>query len=102
MTGVPKKFPEATAEFTFSMYSSRLGGQKHGIKILLAPAQLPLPLGSWPAVKPKSGIRLGSMDTVGITEAEMIATGRARIVEERIFNQHNVALEKLGMKCSYT
>jgi hypothetical protein len=42
------------------------------------------------------------MNTVGITEAEMIATRRARIVEERIFNQRDVALEKLGMKYSYT
>ena len=42
------------------------------------------------------------MDIVGITEAETIATGRARIVEERIFNQRDVAPEKFGMKYSYT
>jgi hypothetical protein len=66
VTGVPKKFPRATAEFTFSMNSSRSGGQKHGIKTLFAPEQLPIPLESRPADKPKSGIRLGSMDTVGM------------------------------------
>jgi hypothetical protein len=51
VTEVPRTFPEATATLTFSMNSLRSCGQKHGIKMLSAVAQLPL---HWDSDPPSS------------------------------------------------